>query len=149
LGRSLTDLQCFVAGTQVWTVDGTKAIEQVHAGDLVLSRNPATGVQEYKPVLQTFITHPSSLYHLSYTVDNNLNVGSLTATGTHPFYVVNRGTFVPVKDLQPGDILLLANGATATFSSDWIERATDGAAFTTYNFEVQDDHTYFVGPQGV
>lgn len=34
---------CFVAGTLVETEDGQKSIEEIQAGDKVLSENPETG----------------------------------------------------------------------------------------------------------
>ena len=48
--------------------------------------------------------------------------------------------------LQKGDELLLDNGQTAIVEKLTLEKAPAGRAFTTYNFEVEDFHTYFVAP---
>ena len=135
---------CFVAGTAVWTPTGTVSIENIRPGDLVLSRDPATGQQMYMPVLQTFVTHPSALYHVYY--GSGLE---LTCTGEHPFYVVGKGHFVEAKQLVVGDALSLADGTSVFVTGLTMEEAPAGATFTTYNFEVQDFHTYFVGEGGV
>ena len=135
---------CFVAGTDVMTADGLKDIETIVAGDMVLSRDPGTGQQCYKPVLQTFITHPSALYHVDYS-----SGGELVCTGVHPFYVVNRREFVPAEELVVGDELSLADGTWTFVTGLTIDQAPAGRTYTTYNVEVQDYHTYFVGAEGV
>ena len=135
---------CFVAGTDVMTADGLKDIETIVPGDMVLSRDPETGQQCYKPVLQTFITHPSALYHVDYS-----SGGELVCTGVHPFYVVNRHEFVPAEELVVGDELSLADGTWTFVTGLTVEQAPAGRTYTTYNFEVQDYHTYFVGAEGV
>lgn len=71
---------------------------------------------------------------------------TLKCTAEHPFYVVGKG-FVPAKDLQVGDNCLLANGKEAIINRLEVEHLSEPE--TTYNFEVADFHTYFVGKQGV
>ena len=44
--------RCFVAGTEVQTTDGLKAIEAVQVGDLVLARDEDTGEAGYRPVVE-------------------------------------------------------------------------------------------------
>jgi len=66
-----TTKMCFVAGTQVLVQgdDGeqaTKPIEEIEPGDMVWSRSDLTGKQGFKPVLQTFVTRPVELVHLTY-----------------------------------------------------------------------------------
>jgi hypothetical protein len=146
-----TNKMCFVAGTTVVTDRGLIAIEYVTPGDRVLSRDPVTGDQGYKPVLETFVTHPATLYSVWYCLPGAPAAASelLVCTGEHPFYVVDRNAFVPAAELQPGDALKLADGTTAVVAMLARDDAPVGSTFTTYNFAVQDYHTYFVGPHGV
>jgi hypothetical protein len=88
------------------------------------------------------------LYHVHYYApDEEEPASTLTSTGEHPFYVANRRAFVPVKQLVVGDRLCLHDGRPAEVVAIDIEDATDGERFTTYNFEVEGWHTYFVGPE--
>ena len=139
---------CFVAGTLVQTSEGPRPIESIRPGDLVLSRDEASGEQGYKPVLDTVVTRPDRLYHVRYRTLDGIEA-ELVGTGEHPFYVVNRFSFIPAARLEVGDVLRLADGNQAEVSGIDIEEAVDGEAFTTYNFEVADFHTYFVGDVGV
>ncbi|MDB5290087.1 MAG: repeat protein, partial [Phycisphaerales bacterium] len=138
---------CFVAGTPVHTERGLRPIEQVRAGDLVLSRDEKTGEQSYKPVVETFVTQPTRLYHVRFATGASAET-TLTCTGQHPFYVNGRG-FVAAQELAPGDELVLAEGGVARVACITPEDALEGKPFTTYNFEVADFHTYFVGQAGV
>ncbi|MEM8781536.1 MAG: polymorphic toxin-type HINT domain-containing protein [Planctomycetota bacterium] len=139
-----TTQMCFIAGTPVHTADGLKPIEEIEAGDLVLSRDENTREQGLRKVVETFVTRPSRLYHVTYAVDGQ-DDQALTGTGEHPFYVHNRGAFVPSKELEVGDILCLSDNRPARVVRIETEDAPEGETFTTYNFEVEAFHTYFVG----
>jgi hypothetical protein len=142
---------CFVAGTPVHTVEGLKNIEDVRVGDLVLSRNEKSpdAAPECRRVLSTVVTHPTRLYHVRVVIAGTKEFETITGTGEHPFYVIDRGAFVPAKELVQGDQLTLADGRTALVAEIGVEDAKSGESFTTYNFEVEGDHTYFVGKTGV
>lgn len=73
----------------------------------------------------------------------------LSATGEHPFYVLEKEDFIPVDELEIGFTVSLADGNTAHIRDIQTEEAPDGETFTTYNFEVDDFHTYFAGEPGV
>jgi hypothetical protein len=67
----------------------------------------------------------------------------------HPFLVSRDNSitwdWVQTKDLKLGDIVKLADGSTTTVDrSEYIN-----GAITVYNFEVDDNHTYYVGESGV
>ncbi|MEM9108896.1 MAG: LamG-like jellyroll fold domain-containing protein [Planctomycetota bacterium] len=142
--RLTTTHVCFVAGTPVHTAEGLKPIEDVQAEDLVLSRNEATFEQGYRRVVDTIITRPDRLFHLTYRVGDD-DESILTGTGEHPFYAANRRAFVPAKELAVGDTFCLHDGRPARLVAIDIEQAPAGETFTTYNFEVEGWHTYFVG----
>src|SRR5262249_19764741 len=91
---------CFVAGTPVHTQTGLKPIEQVRAGDLVLSRDERSpsALPEWRRVVSTIVTRPTRLYHLRFFVAGTKDFETLTGTGEHPFFVVSRQAFVAVKD---------------------------------------------------
>jgi hypothetical protein len=132
---------CFVAGTQVRTMSGYRAIESIAPGDLVWSRDDQSGQSGWKPVVRTFVTHPGSLVKLKYSY--SAGSGTLTGTPQHPFWVEDRRAWVPMGKLCAGYRLCLDNGQMAEVVS--LTRGPHGD-YTTYNFEVMDWHTYFVAP---
>jgi hypothetical protein len=97
------DAFCFVAGTAVITLTGSKAIEAIQAGDIVLSENELTGETGYKRVVQTFVSETDELVHV------HVNGETISATPEHPFYVPQKG-WVDSIQLRTGDILVLQNG---------------------------------------
>jgi hypothetical protein len=132
---------CFVAGTLVQTRDGEKPIEEVTAGDVVLSTNPAVAGQSaslWQPVTR--------LYERRAPVVIDINVGKtkITATPEHPFWVVGAG-WTAAGELRRGSALLTKGGVVVNVDS--VERRE--GAFTVYNFEVADSHTYYVSPLGI
>ncbi|NUM42019.1 MAG: hypothetical protein HUU45_10375, partial [Leptospiraceae bacterium] len=60
------------------------------------------------------------------------------------FYIKDRG-FIETKDLKVGDELKTANSNPLFISAI----ATNAREETVYNFEVEGNHTYFVGEDGV
>jgi RHS repeat-associated protein len=131
--------ECFVAGTEIQTLDGTKNIEDIHVGDWVLSDDPNTvGEIEYKQVLQTFVKETSNL------VDIYIDGEKITTTEEHPFWVPDVG-WVAAKDLHAGT--LLQTKYESWLDVDKVVKHSDTA--TVYNFEVQGFHTYFVSDLGL
>ena len=129
----------------------TKAIQDIKTGDIVKSRDPATGKDENEPVIQT------QNHVAPQVVDVHLSDGEkITCTPQHPFYVNGKG-FEEAADLTTGDELsegdepaaAAAKPAPSTVKVDsivWNARATTpSAAPIVYNFEVAATHTYFVG----
>ncbi|EDM29748.1 hypothetical protein LNTAR_18398 [Lentisphaera araneosa HTCC2155] len=148
-----TTKMCFVAGTKIHAQQGLVNIEDIKPGMMVLARDEQNTTQSYKPVLQTFVTKPTLLYHLYYTINSgesdDEDAELISGTGEHPFWVVAKQQFVPVEDLEIGDVFRLANGEFATLAKIDTEKAVHGETFTTYNFEVADFHTYFAGDSGL
>ncbi len=131
---------CFVAGTLVETEYGQKPIEEIQAGDKVLSENPETGEIAYKTVEETYINETDELIHV------HVNDETISATPNHPFYVDKLG-WTLAKNLRAGDILVLSNGEFVVV--EWIQHEILENPIKVYNFEVQDFHTYFVGKSSV
>ena len=135
--------QCFVAGTLIQTAEGEKRIENVRAGDVVLSFDPErTNASSFKPenqmVTQTFERTASVVF------DIRIGNTTITATPEHPFWVIGAGWTV-AGELRRGSALLTKDGVVVHV--DTIERRE--GKFKVYNFEVANNHTYFVGPSGI
>ena len=135
---------CFVAGTLVVTEDGFRPIEEIKAGDVVLSWNEESGKLGYNKVAQTFVRTTELIYQITYE-DGTF----LETTWNHPFYIKGRG-WVKAKDLRDGDLSFTSSSirgdsrelkVTSVFVDEREERV--------YNFEVREDHTYFVTGMGV
>ncbi len=139
-----------------------RPIEDIAVGDLVWARCESTDEETWKPVVDTIVTRPLELWTLEFelTGDGNAHnpaaisgggpTDTITGTAVHPFYLVGADEFVSMADLQPGALLLLADGrGLARVLGLRPSRAPPGERFTTYNFEVEDFHTYFVGEAGV
>ena len=131
---------CFVAGTPVETEDGQKPIEEIEAGDQVLSTDYETGETAYKTVLETYENETTELIHV------HVNGEVIKATPSHPFYVAKFG-WTKAADLRAGDILVLSNGEYVVVEA--VQHEILESPIKVYNFEVQDYHTYYVGENSV
>jgi intein/homing endonuclease len=149
----------------VKTEDGFKSIETIQTGDIVASANEHTGEISYKRVVQTFIRQTPRIYKLTYNDGT-----SVETTGDHPFFIQGKG-WTNADSLSNGDVSptwagvkksggvvekeivfseqqdiisdrvssLVMKESLAVVDIEVIEEET-----TVYNFEVEDDHTYFV-----
>lgn len=136
------EAQCFAAGTVVHTPDGLVPIEELKIGDLVISGDPSTSERTIRPIVRLFVTANQPIWSLEVAAEDG-SVETYEVTGEHPFWTKGRG-WVPVSLLLPEDQILTATDA-------WLEvRQIRGppTAGTVYNFEVAEDHTYFVGDLG-
>ena len=133
-------LTCFVAGTMILTASGLVAIENIKAGDKVISTYPETMETSPKTVLETYIREVTTLVHLT------VNGEEIVTTVDHPFYVKNQG-FIKAGELIVGDELLDVNGNVLLVENFDVE-LTDKPV-KVYNFQVEDFHTYHVGENGV
>jgi hypothetical protein len=132
---------CFIAGTAVLAAVGVVAIEEIEVGDLVWAYDDTTGDVALKEVVQTF---ENETYELT-TVRTN-DGQEIASTPTHPYFVQEIG-WILAKDLWAGDKLLNVNGDIVIV--EWIQHEIFENPIATYNFEVKDYHTYFVGEQGI
>jgi RHS repeat-associated protein len=133
---------CFAAGTLVHAKEGLAPIEEVKEGDLVWSRDEATGDVALRRVLRTFVTPNQPVLNLTLMHEDG-SVDHLAVTGEHPFYTIDLG-WVLADDLMLGDEVVLITGDSVSVVST--VRSSD--LMTVYNFEVDGFHTYFVGDRG-
>jgi hypothetical protein len=129
-------LDCLVAGTPVWTATGVVAVEQLRVGDLVLSQHPETGELAYKPVLRTTVRPEGKLVRV--LADDV----TIETSGGHLFWVAGEG-WVKARKLQSGQELHTVTGPVR------VSTVEEGSEAKTYNVEVADFHTYFVGERKV
>ncbi len=156
---------CFPAWMPV-TVEGghLEEIQNVRAGDRVLTFNEKTGEFEYKPVRTVWERQTHEFHEL--TFEDGVFVET---TWSHPFYVKDRG-WVPAHKLQPGDLVhtraslaaqqrqdnLIHNIQLASLSEDNLrESGLDPPlrlltvnvtlrSETVYNLDVEDNDNFFV-----
>lgn len=143
---------CFTAGTLVAVRGGFATIESLEIGDEVLSKSEYTGSFGYRPITDTFTTHPTELFTITIQMERSLTLGvapeteELRVTGEHPFYSADRDEFVPMNEIIVGEQLeFVGSGGTARVIGIDLARAPPQHTFTTYNFSVDEFATYFVG----
>jgi len=135
---------CFAKGTPVHTSHGDVAIENIHEGDSVISRNAQTGQLEPEPVTALTPLHPSSLLEVRLEGQQ----APLRPSINHPFWVkrgnVQDGSWLRADKMQVGDFVQSVQGAwrrvVAITPLPGVE--------TVYNFTVDQNHDYFVGETG-
>jgi len=130
---------CFVAGTLVLLADGyAKPIEQIKAGDKVLTRSQAS--DERAATYGGIVADVYRLHHNGTLRLNFATGGSVEATPSHPFFVISKG-FTAAEDLQVGDRIAESD----TEKTDAITRIVRiSGDRPVYNLNVGNDHTYFV-----
>lgn len=134
---------CFEAGTQVATKDGSKSIESIEKGDLVLAKNIETGEIAYREVKDTYIHDNSPIYEVE-VMNQQGEAQLLHATGEHPFWVKEHG-WLEVENLIPGLTVENRDEEELTIIDvKFLNRLN-----RTYNFNVDEFHTYYVGEEGV
>lgn len=134
---------CFVAGTLVHTSEGLKPIEEIEVGDLVAAKETIDGEVQWKPVTELYVYENKEVLHITFTSKSG-DIETISATPEHPFWVVGQG-WTTAGNLVVSDIITDKDGIELNVSSI----SKDPERHTTYNFEVADFHTYFVGEQGV
>jgi hypothetical protein len=137
---------CFAAGTPVWTREGLKPIEEIQPGEMVLSYNVETGEVEYKGVIRTSVNEASE----SLLVMVEGEASPLRVTTEHPFFVqdacqADRGGWVAARKLSAGDKVRQPNGGWRRIASVTYQ----AGHLKVYNFEVADNHNYFVSRTGI
>jgi hypothetical protein len=147
----------------------TKNIEDIKVGDEVFAYDITTGEVAKRKVTDTFERTSDHLRYL--TVRDSKGTQTFETTDSHPFWVVadspdvsraarnvveengvilhheniaitEHGYYVEAKDLKVGDVFTDANGELSTLVTTYRKDFPDG--ITVYNFEVENNHNYFV-----
>ncbi len=124
--------ECFVAGTPVLTTRGLKSIESIVAGDTVFSRDVLSGALLVKPVLQATQRPAEPTFEVVVGSDQ------LRCTRGHLFWVSGSG-WKKASELVAGDVLHAAGEPTVVTS------VKPSPSQVTYNLQVADCNTFFVG----
>lgn len=116
--------------------DGTtKPISEVEFGDMVLAEDPDTGERDARDVTKLCI-------HQDQVTDLELEDGSrVPTTEDHPFWNATDTEWQRADALDPGDLLLSADGDL--LAVDDLDPASTRTT-TAYNLTVDDIHTYYV-----
>ena len=130
-------VKCFIAGTLVLTAAGLKKIEDIKEGDLVLAYDEETGEQAYKPVVRLFRNESKDWTGVT------VNGTEIVSTPGHKYYLPETKTWVSAEDLKVGIKVLLSDGSYGIIEA--VKPIHYDEPQTTYNFEVEDFHTYYVG----
>lgn len=135
---------CFVAGTLVQTPNGPTEIQDIRAGNLVLSFNESTQAVEPARVLRVIQDRRADL------VEVRTPGGSVTCSQNHRFQTGTKG-WVQASSLQSTDRVLHLDSSAqkATPLRVSTTRATKFAPVRVYNFTVENNPNYFVGPDAI
>lgn len=129
---------CFLAGTLVHTPTGKRAIEQLAAGELVWAYDFKTGQAVARPIVG--VMRNWTRFVVSLTLANEV----VRTTREHRFWLPDAQTWVAAADLAAGTRLLKMDGQELLLEAHRVYEAEAD----TYNFEVAELHTYFVGASG-
>ena len=127
---------CFTAEMLLDVEGGKKRADAIAEGDKLWSRDERDpdGPLALKRVEERFV-RVSPVLHMRVAGQ------VLRTTGEHPFWVENRRSWVPARELAIGDLLLTRCGGRVA-----VEGVADsGKVETVYNWRIADYHTYFVG----
>jgi hypothetical protein len=128
---------CFPAGTKVSTSHGDVNIEEINVGDLVYAYDFETG----KVVESHVIDTPR---HFTYNwVSITVGGETIRATRGHRFWVESEKRWIEAVDLKEGMAVRLSDGHIEAITA--VSLATLAQSEPTYNLEIENQHTYFVG----
>lgn len=126
----------FSGETTVLMADGTSLpIAQIAIGDDVYAHDPETGETGGREVTAVWV-------HTDTMVDLQIGDTTVTTTEDHPFWNASEQSWQQAQNLDIGDHVLTATGATIEVGGiNWNSIQTG----TAYNLTVQGIHTYHVG----
>ncbi|MEU1439680.1 toxin C-terminal domain-containing protein, partial [Streptomyces sp. NPDC005786] len=130
----------FPPGTRVLLADGRAVpIEAVRAGDRVEATDPAGGLTRARRVERLITTYDDKDF-TRLVVRTAGGPAALTATDTHPFWVVGQRGWTDAGDITPGMELRSPDGSVLSVAG--VSRYTQRR--TTHDLTVNGLHTYYV-----
>jgi len=126
----------------VSTPSGLKAIEALKIGDLVISRSDKTGETVAKPIVGITPAHKRRIWTVTVSYkdeDGRWTDERYETTDDHPWRTADN-QWVTSAALKHGQVLARENGTAIVATV-----ADTKSAKLTYNLEIADFHTYFVG----
>ncbi|MFC1750477.1 polymorphic toxin-type HINT domain-containing protein, partial [Pseudomonadota bacterium] len=124
---------CFVSGTQVWTEQGMRPIEEIKEGDQVWSWDERSGETTLQPVLQAFKNTTRDIILL------HIGTETIATTPEHPMWVEDQG-WVLAGELKNGDYVRTYSGMEPVT----VERQETVIDIPTYNIDVAGGDTFYV-----
>lgn len=127
----------FLPGTRVLLAGGVRVpIESVRVGDRVVATDPVKGVTALRRVTDTFTTYDDKHFTRLSTP-----AGTVTATDTHPFWLVDERRWADAGEIVAGDELRGPGGSSLRVGA--VSRYA--VRQTTYDLAVAGIHAYYVG----
>ena len=101
-------------------------------------------------VTGTFIRHVNDVRQYQFKNRATEQISRLWSTPNHPFYVKNRGVFIPVEEISSEDEMIQKDGQILKMIHSGSHRIhsripAEGGVVPVYNLEISGKHTYFVG----
>ena len=129
---------CFLAGTLVHTLAGGRAIEQLSAGEMVWAYDFNTSQVVAQPSVGVMRNWTRFVVALTLAGD------VVRTTREHRFWLPDEQAWIAAAELAVGARLLTVDGREVRLEGHRVYEAEAD----TYNFEVAELHTYFVGTSG-
>ncbi|HEV3164577.1 MAG TPA: hypothetical protein VGZ22_11165, partial [Isosphaeraceae bacterium] len=136
LVEPVADVPSFAAETPVWTISGLRPVEDLRAGDKVLTQDTTTGALGFSAVLTIRRSASEPVKSVS------AGTSTLVATELERLWVVGKG-FVKVRDMKPGDAVRALGGIVRVTAID------DAKARPVHNIEVAEGRGILVGSSGI
>ena len=127
------------------TPSGLTPIEELEVGDLVVSRSDETGETAAKPIVSITPAHERRIWTVTVSYqgeDGRWRDERYETTDDHPWRTADN-QWVVTGSLKAGQLLAREDGTAVV-----AEVVDTGSTKLTYNLEVADFHTYFVGKAG-
>lgn len=140
---------CFTGDTEVKTINGSKKIKDVEAGDIVYSYNEETDSVWLDKVVAKKLTGTNE-FVLKITLDNGYN---FKCTPNHKIAIkfpVGAFRWIYARNLVHGDRLVIDRSESLRLFGEIVEPRVEsvtvcGEREDVYDIEVQTNHNFFIG----
>ncbi|MEI3790885.1 MULTISPECIES: PAAR-like protein [unclassified Chryseobacterium] len=135
-----TTAPCFLAGTFVHTIDGLIPIENIQIGDIVFCYDKINNVTTKNKVTRIYNNWTDKFIKI--TTDKEI----ISATFKHLFWIEDESKWITAKELKTD--MILKSLSLNNILVKKIDYQKD-VELSTFNIEVENNHNYFVGNQGI